>query len=253
MASRPDTPVQALVLRTVDYADADRIVTLLTREHGRIACLARGARRSGRRFRGGLSVLQRIDARVRLAEHGLSTQTESDAIHDAQTLGQDLLRWAIGLALVELLAGVLPEGGGGDPWYGQVHRFLDWLESERRGPLWLQAGFFRIQWLLLEEVGAAPDLDGCVRSGQPLAGTSEEAWWLFGDGIVLASCRRHGESGLRLAPKDLAWLRSLAAGHFGQPTAAHCAALRNLFRPLWEAMLGTSLRAWAFFETRIPT
>jgi DNA repair protein RecO (recombination protein O) len=44
----------ALVLRTVDYGDTDRIVTLLTRSHGKVSGLARGARRSQRRFGGSL-------------------------------------------------------------------------------------------------------------------------------------------------------------------------------------------------------
>lgn len=50
----------AFVLRAVDYRDHDRIVTLLTREHGRLAVVARGARRSRRRFAGAIEPFQRL-------------------------------------------------------------------------------------------------------------------------------------------------------------------------------------------------
>ena len=40
----------AIVLRTVDYGEADRVVTLFTREHGKLSALARGARKSVKRF-----------------------------------------------------------------------------------------------------------------------------------------------------------------------------------------------------------
>ncbi len=46
----------AVVLRTVDYGEADRVVTLLCREGGKRSALARGARRSSKRFGAGLSL-----------------------------------------------------------------------------------------------------------------------------------------------------------------------------------------------------
>ncbi|MBX7197665.1 MAG: DNA repair protein RecO, partial [Sandaracinaceae bacterium] len=41
---------RAVLLRSVDFGEADRIVTLLTEQHGRVAVMARGARRSQKRF-----------------------------------------------------------------------------------------------------------------------------------------------------------------------------------------------------------
>ncbi|MBL9039687.1 MAG: DNA repair protein RecO, partial [Archangium sp.] len=44
----------AIVLSSVDFGEADRIVTLLTRGHGRLSAFAAGARKSKRRFAGAL-------------------------------------------------------------------------------------------------------------------------------------------------------------------------------------------------------
>src|ERR1044071_6622489 len=46
----------AVVLRTVDYGEADRVVTLLCRDGGKRSALARGARKSARRFGAGLAL-----------------------------------------------------------------------------------------------------------------------------------------------------------------------------------------------------
>ena len=46
-----DTP--AVIVRAVDYGEADRVVTLLTRARGKVSAIARGARKSRRRFAGG--------------------------------------------------------------------------------------------------------------------------------------------------------------------------------------------------------
>ena len=51
---RSSTP--AIVLRAVNYGEADRIVTLFGRDTGRLSALARGARKSQRRFAGGLGL-----------------------------------------------------------------------------------------------------------------------------------------------------------------------------------------------------
>ncbi len=53
--SGPSEATPCLVLRVVDYGDADRIVTLLTAAHGKISALAKGARSSRRRYGAALS------------------------------------------------------------------------------------------------------------------------------------------------------------------------------------------------------
>jgi DNA repair protein RecO (recombination protein O) len=51
---------EAIVIGLMDFREADRIVSLFTREHGRISGLARGARRSVKRFGGALELFARL-------------------------------------------------------------------------------------------------------------------------------------------------------------------------------------------------
>lgn len=57
---------RALVLRRTDYGEADRILQLLTPEHGRVDCIARGARKQTSTSRGALATLALLHVRVDL-------------------------------------------------------------------------------------------------------------------------------------------------------------------------------------------
>ena len=68
----PHLKLRAIVLRTVDYGESDRVVTLLTAERGKLAAFARGARASRRRFGGALEpfTLLAVEARERRGAWG---------------------------------------------------------------------------------------------------------------------------------------------------------------------------------------
>src|ERR1700730_13004878 len=55
----PTYHADAIVLHRLDYGEADRIVTLLTREHGKLAAIAKGARRGKSKVAGSLDLFER--------------------------------------------------------------------------------------------------------------------------------------------------------------------------------------------------
>lgn len=68
----------AYLLRAIDYRDADRIVTLFTEEHGKISAIARGAKRSRKRFGGALQPYLLLEARLTRARRGGDLWTLED-------------------------------------------------------------------------------------------------------------------------------------------------------------------------------
>ena len=101
----------AVVLRTLDYSETSRIATLLTRSHGVVGALARGARRPTSTFG---STLQPMSAVQVVFYHrpgrGLQTLKEASHIVRWKTLTQDFHRVPLGLRAVEVARGVLGEG-----------------------------------------------------------------------------------------------------------------------------------------------
>ncbi len=66
MAGQERSKLTAIVLRTVDYGESDRVVTLLSRERGKVSAFARGARASRKRFGGALEPFTLLTAEVRV-------------------------------------------------------------------------------------------------------------------------------------------------------------------------------------------
>ena len=103
---------EALVLRTWPFLEADLLVSLFTREHGRLKGVARHAMRSRRRFGGALEPMTHV--RATWAERPKQELVRLDAfeiVSSPMSAEVDLPR----VAALELIAEVLdelPEGGG---------------------------------------------------------------------------------------------------------------------------------------------
>src|SRR2546422_10634849 len=89
----PTYQADAIVLRRLDYGDADRILTLLTREHGKLAAIAKGARRS--KARNGSSLVLFGRSRMMLARgRNLDVVAQVERRGDVRDISDDLRRAA---------------------------------------------------------------------------------------------------------------------------------------------------------------
>lgn len=93
---------EGIVLRTTDYGETNKIVTLLTREHGKIGVMARGAKKSNSRlsaisqpFLYGTFLIQ--------SSTGLGTLQQGEMIESMRTIREDLFLTAYAAYMTELL------------------------------------------------------------------------------------------------------------------------------------------------------
>src|ERR1700756_3736280 len=94
---------QAIVLRARDYAEADRIVTVLTRDFGKLSGIAKGAKASRRRFERKLEPFTQAILSFRRRPHGqLVFITRAERIDGAPGEFSDLAKIALGSYMVEL-------------------------------------------------------------------------------------------------------------------------------------------------------
>ncbi|HYE97135.1 MAG TPA: DNA repair protein RecO [Rubricoccaceae bacterium] len=146
----------AVVLRALDYSETSRIVTLLTRKHGIVSALARGARRPTSRFGSTLQPMACVEV-VYYHKEGRSLQTLKEAAHLRRfdRLTGDLDRVTRGLRMVELTRALLSEGEAHPPVFlllVQALTALDAAEARAENVLpWFQ---LRLAYLL----GFAPDV-----------------------------------------------------------------------------------------------
>lgn len=92
---------EAIVLRTQKLGEADRIITLLTREHGRVRGVAKGVRRTKSKFGARLEPGSHVDIQL-YAGRTFDTVTQVESISNyGEALTDDYSRWTIAGTILE--------------------------------------------------------------------------------------------------------------------------------------------------------
>jgi len=184
----------AVVLRAVNYGESDRIVTLFGRDTGRLSALARGARKSQRRFAGGLSLCALGTAAIReRAGAELVTLERFDVTESYPALGSDVARMAHAAYAAELVGKLCAPRQVEPAVFDWLTAFLRLLDGDGASAERLRV--FEIG--LLSGLGFGPVLDTCaVCGGGNFAGrpASEIAfrWDPDRGGTVCTLCARGG-------------------------------------------------------------
>jgi DNA repair protein RecO (recombination protein O) len=196
----------AIVLRTRAYAEADKIVTFLSRDWGKITGIAKGAKRSRRRFVNVLEPFTHVQLRFRPSRsEDLMFILGCELIQAFRRPSADLERFALASYVVELADVMIVGREAGHEMYDLVLTSLSTLEEETSlSPLF--SSLFALH--ILHHAGYAPDLTTCQHCGTVL---SEEATTLsFSSHLGGLLCQRcHGQGGtiLQLSPETVSVLR----------------------------------------------
>lgn len=124
------TKTEAIVLRTVDYGESSLIATLFTRTHGKIAVIARGARKPKSKFAAFLVTGQLLEV-VYYMKNTRSVQTLSDAsyIVKLNELRTNLQKMAVMVTTLELTSQVIHENEVNEPVFDFLKKMLSWLND----------------------------------------------------------------------------------------------------------------------------
>lgn len=149
----------AIVLNAVDYSESDLILTFYTEEFGKVKGIAKGARKSRRRFVGTLDAPSHIRGVFHHNNKSDLVRVEAATLAEGFSgLKSDLMRYANACCLLELVSETTREGQSGPGIYGLLLEFLHLLETAVFDPALLC--FFEIR--LMAMAGFQPHLDGCV-------------------------------------------------------------------------------------------
>lgn len=156
---------QAFVLRAVDFGESDRIAHLLTPATSRLTVIAKGAKRSKRRFPGTLDLFNLLDVRVERRRANTMGRLEQARLLDAfDPLRTHPGRFALACYLAELVDRLAPEGSGGPDarkLYAVVLGAIR-VVAARAPDARLRA---LLELRVLAALGLRPELRRCVRCG----------------------------------------------------------------------------------------
>lgn len=174
----------AVVIRTQKLGEADRIITMLTREHGRIRCVAKGVRRTKSKFGARLEPGSHIDVQLFVGKT-FDTVTQVEAIENfGDELSRDYRRWTITSAILETAERFTSqEREPALQEYQLVVGGLRALAEDRHDPSLILDAFL-LRSLALG--GYAPSMTICSRCEKP---GPHRYFSLVGGGSVCVDCR----------------------------------------------------------------
>lgn len=203
--------VEAIVLRSVDYGESDRIVTLLTRERGKVGAYARGARASRRRFAGLLEPFTLLAAELTDRRGDLLGLESASALRAHGGIRGDLARIAVAGYAAELAGELVRDAEPHPELFELLAAFLALLDAGPARPAALRA----YELGALAATGFQPRLDACARCGAALPDAPARFDPAHG-GLLCTACEPPGGGGLpALAAATVATLLRLQAGGLG--------------------------------------
>lgn len=196
----------ALVLRTYDFAEADRVIVLLTREHGVVRSVAKGVRRTRSRFGSRLQLFVELDVQLYQGRN-LATITRADTITFLSTgIIEDVEKYTAACAVLETADRL---SIAADPTLYDL--VLESLTTIRTSPYTTPA----LDCYLLRAMslaGWAPSLFSCGQCGRPGPHT---AFHPEVGGAVCTECRPPGAA--EVNPEVLHHMWLVERGHLEVP------------------------------------
>jgi DNA repair protein RecO (recombination protein O) len=198
----------AIVLRTRPFGESDKIVSFLSEDLGKITGIAKGAKRSRRRFANSLEPFSVVNLHVRDPSHaGLALIVAADLQFGFKRLLGSLEKIAFASYIVEITEGLIAEREENRSVFQHVSEALRYLEDNDVSLRFLTS--FELK--LLRLTGYQPLLDRCKQCGEDRRGTSAPEWHfsLRDGGILCRPCCRLSNEILPLSATALDVLMDL--------------------------------------------
>ncbi len=203
---------RAVVIRTYDFGEADRVVVLLTRSHGVIRAVAKGVRRAKSRFGSRLELFVDMDIQL-YAGRNLYTIAQVDTVgYYGAAIIDDYERYTAACAVLETAERLANAGGAEDSYYFDA--VISTLKQLQEQDYSLVLDRFLIQ--AMGHAGWAPRLFDCAQCG---AAGPHHAFHPGVGGAVCQLCRPSGAA--EVDPETLHHLWLLAGGYPSSPSQAH--------------------------------
>lgn len=223
-----------VVLRTLRLGEADRIVTMVTKGHGKVRAVAKGVRRTNSKFGGRLEPLSHVSMQCWQGRE-LDTVTQVEVLDSFRTVREDLTRVARAFTLLEVVDQMAQERQPNERLYEMLVGALRSLDAAD-APLLVPA--FCLKVLALE--GSAPIVDCCASCGTDSDLVSFD---LLEGGVLCRSCRR----GRSMSPAALDLLRRVLGGGLAsalkEPDGPTTDEVTDLATEAMEAHLDRRLRS----------
>jgi DNA repair protein RecO (recombination protein O) len=182
----------AIVLKRIDLAEKDRILTLYTRELGKVSAVAKGARKPGSKLSGSSEPFTYLRGMLSIGRE-LDVLTQSDIRESFPNAKSAIVSLAYGFYIMELVNQLTDDRHPNPGLFDTILSAMYVLESGSDPEMTVR--YFELN--LLESIGYMPQFDCCVRCGLEM-GKERVAFSPEMGGVVCKECG--------IAPGDSIWV-----------------------------------------------
>jgi len=152
--------VEGIVIKTLDYGETHKIVTIFSKKYGKISALARGAKKARSRM---AAVTQPFICGTffMYLSKGLSTIQQGEVINSLRAIREDIMKTAYSAYVVELTDKLIEKNDADILIYDQLLQTLEWIAENEDSSI----PILMYELKLYRKGGFAPTLDRCIHCG----------------------------------------------------------------------------------------
>ena len=248
---------QAITLRLTDYRETSQILSVYSRDFGRMSLIAKGSKRKRAHSQGAIDLFQLLElVFIERPTAHLHLLTESRVLEEFRGLRQELARGYAAFFVAELLLGLTEESDPDPALFDLAATVLGMLSETQHPDVVLHA--FEVR--LLERLGLVPRLDGCAWCGAaveprvaqgdaapPRTGRGEVAFAASAGGVVCPKCEASVAERTYVSAGALAMLRKLSASPLNRVERLRLSGtiaqdVRRVLARVWMHVMGREPR-----------
>lgn len=236
---------EGIVLKSKPYGESNKIVTLMTREAGKVACMARGAKKPTSRLAGVTQQFMHASFLVQRTS-GMGTLQQGEHFNSMRHIQTDIKATAYASYIVELVDRLVEEGRP-EPVAFEVLLQALYAIDEEYDP---EAIALFVDWKMLPYAGVQPILHACAGCG---AVDGEFAFSFSQGGFLCHRCFHLDPYIIRLTPVQLKLIRmfyTVPIDQIGKLELKQSTKrfIKNIVTTVYEEHTGIRLKSRAFIE-----
>lgn len=196
------TRVEGIVIRATDYGEGNRILSVLTRQAGKLSMMARGAKKVKSRFSGLSQPFTYAEFVIfRGSGHSMGTINSGELLSSHHRLREDLLLSAYAAYIAEMTQRIVEDGEPMPELFEQLLAAYQALEEGKDAAIITHI----YEMNMLAVAGFMPELHACVLCGRSDEGTVTLS--AVNGGLVCRACRAKDAQAIEVTPGALKLLR----------------------------------------------
>ncbi len=184
--------IEGIVIKTQNYGETHKIITIFSKEIGKISAICRGANKGKSKLSALAQPFIKANFLIYVSK-GLSTVQQGEIIESYRTIREDIMKTAYAAYLTELTMMLTEDKEAERYLYNQLDLTLDWINKEEE----LMVPLFMLELKLFKRGGFAPIIDSCARCGNVNNLTS---FSIKEGGLLCSNCFHTDERAMLISP-----------------------------------------------------